>query len=137
MRTTLLGIVLALTAGTGWGEAAGPSGAGRAPRLQPPQFWVFTFSNFLRDDTTAEKIALVKRAGKAGYTGIVVSDVKFSKFHLQPPHRPVGRAEATLRRRPSPLNCRIRGSGWSTIMYLITGRWWSRGWCCLLAWPYS
>ena len=87
MRWILIATVLTAAAGICWAEDVKPAEKPKdpAPGFEKPQYWVFTFSNFLRDDTTAKKIALAQRAAKAGYNGILVSDVKFSKFHLQPP----------------------------------------------------
>src|SRR5476651_2531314 len=55
-----------------------------APKLEPHQRWVFSFANFANEDQTAKLTALMKRAAKAGYNGMLVCDVKFEKFQLQP-----------------------------------------------------
>jgi hypothetical protein len=56
-----------------------------APKIEPGQRWVFTFANFAREESVQKITELMKRAKKAGYAGILVSDVKFEKFQLQPP----------------------------------------------------
>ena len=56
-----------------------------APKLEPKQRWVFSFTNFANEDAVTKLTALMKRARQAGYTGMLVSDVKFEKFQLQPP----------------------------------------------------
>jgi len=56
-----------------------------APKLEPRQRWVFSGTNFAREEAVANLTALMRRAHRCGYTGILVSDVKFEKFQLQPP----------------------------------------------------
>jgi len=56
-----------------------------APKLEPRQKWVFSFTNFASEQAAGKLTALMKQAHQAGYTGILVSDVKFEKFQLQPP----------------------------------------------------
>ncbi|MFB3891668.1 MAG: hypothetical protein ACE15C_06545 [Phycisphaerae bacterium] len=53
-----------------------------APKLEQGQKWIFAFANFAKDDRTQELTDLVKRGHKAGYNGILVSDVKFDKLQL-------------------------------------------------------
>ena len=53
-----------------------------APKLDAGQRWIFAFANFAKDDRTGELTDLVKRGHKAGYNGILVSDVKFDKLQL-------------------------------------------------------
>ncbi|MGD0091897.1 MAG: hypothetical protein ABSE73_18440 [Planctomycetota bacterium] len=56
-----------------------------APKLEPRQRWVFSFTNFANEAAVPKLTALMKRAHQAGYTGILVADSKFEKFQLQPP----------------------------------------------------
>ena len=45
--------------------------------------WVFTMTNLARADALQQTLALVQRARRAGYNGILVADSKFDKFQLQ------------------------------------------------------
>lgn len=56
-----------------------------APGLRSGRKWVYVMANFARDDRTDFLIALMRRAGAAGYNGMVVADVKFDKFQLATP----------------------------------------------------
>lgn len=46
--------------------------------------WVFTMTNLASDEALAKTTELMRRAKRAGYNGIVVSDSKFAKHQLQP-----------------------------------------------------
>jgi hypothetical protein len=46
----------------------------------PPWLWVYAPTNFLVNDNVEHLIALMKRAKKAGYTGVVVTDTKFARL---------------------------------------------------------
>ena len=56
-----------------------------APKLKPCRKWVYVMANFGVNERTDAAIALLRRAKKAGYNGMVVSDVKFEKFQLATP----------------------------------------------------
>ena len=56
-----------------------------APKLKPDRKWVYVMANFGVNDRTEAAITLLRRAKKAGYNGMVVSDVKFEKFQLATP----------------------------------------------------
>ena len=76
MRGILIAAML-LIAITGLGYAED------APRLQPGEKWVYGFAANLANAKDVEsKIALIKRAKAAGYTGIVMADSKLAKFEL-------------------------------------------------------
>jgi hypothetical protein len=66
-------------------EPAKPEGK-PAPQLEDKQRWVFTFSNFAKDETAGRTTDLMKRAKAAGYNGIIVCDTKFEKFAIVPPN---------------------------------------------------
>ena len=82
-RALLATVAFFLAACPSWAEGAAPAGA-PAPKLEPRQRWVFSFANFANPDAVTKLTALMRRAHTAGYTGILVSDVKFEKFQLQP-----------------------------------------------------
>lgn len=52
-------------------------------RLDAGEKLVFSFANFANVKDADEKIALMKRAKAAGYTGLFISDTKMAKFQLQ------------------------------------------------------
>jgi hypothetical protein len=84
MRRFCLVAALVVSTALACAEEVPPAGP-PAPKIEPRQRWVFTFSNFSNEDTARQVTELMQRAKKAGYTGILVSDVKFEKFQLQPP----------------------------------------------------
>ncbi len=53
-----------------------------APKLDSGQRWIFAFANFANESRSQELVDLVKRGHKAGYNGILISDVKFDKLQL-------------------------------------------------------
>ena len=53
-----------------------------APKIEAGQKWIFSFANFAKDDAAEAITKLVKDGRKAGYNGILVSDVKFEKLQL-------------------------------------------------------
>ena len=72
---------LVLAATLSWAEESKA-----APRLEGRQYWVFTFSNFARDEAVQSTTRLMQRARQAGYNGIIVADVKFDKWEIAPPN---------------------------------------------------
>jgi hypothetical protein len=84
MRKICLMAALVLNSALAYAGEVPPVGPA-APKIEARQKWVFTFSNFSSDDSARQVTELMQRAKKAGYTGVVVSDVKFEKFQLQPP----------------------------------------------------
>lgn len=81
MRLTLLAAVVLLVS-----CSAAVAPPVEAPKLEPGQKWYHRMTNLLNDDALDGVIEQMKRAKKAGYNGIQINDVKFIKFHVQPPH---------------------------------------------------
>jgi hypothetical protein len=48
--------------------------------------WVYTMTNLLVEEQATKTIALIERAAKAGYDGIVVADYKFNLLDRMPDH---------------------------------------------------
>ncbi len=63
-------------------DDSGPAKAAR-PGVQIQDCWVFTMANLLSEDSLQKTIDLVKRAKRAGYNGLLLSDSKMAKFQLQ------------------------------------------------------
>jgi hypothetical protein len=84
MRELIICCLIAILSVVRAADTVPPAGD-PAPKLEPHQRWVFSFANFANEEQTAKLTALMKRAAKAGYTGMLVCDVKFEKFQLQPP----------------------------------------------------
>ena len=68
-------ILLALAVAVGSGHSEPRTAADSAPWL-----WVYAPTNFLVNDNVDRLIALMKRAKKAGYTAVVVTDTKFARL---------------------------------------------------------
>jgi hypothetical protein len=60
-----------------------------APAAEPPprfaQRWVYLQTNLLVDKNVDDALALIARAGKAGYNGVVLADYKFNILERMPP----------------------------------------------------
>jgi hypothetical protein len=56
------------------------------PRPHYAERWVYTMPNLLVDRSVSDLLALIERAGRSGYTGIVIADYKFNTLHLMPEH---------------------------------------------------
>jgi hypothetical protein len=62
-------------------------GADAPPReLQLKYRWVFTMTNLASEDALQKTLALIERAKRARYNGILLTDSKFAKFQLQQKH---------------------------------------------------
>src|SRR5579872_4300437 len=56
------------------------------PASRYVQRWFFLQTNLLVDKNVEDGIALLDRAGKAGYNGVVLDDYKFNIFERMPPN---------------------------------------------------
>jgi hypothetical protein len=84
MRTLIFAIVV--VSSLCGGASAQPTSSQPATPLGPMELkykWVYTGANLDNDKSVEGTIALMKRAKKAGFNGIVVADGKFSKWALQ------------------------------------------------------
>ena len=77
MRTTIL-VCLAL--GCGWPAAAAEKAGPRYERR-----WLYASTNLLVDRNVEALTALLARAGKSGYNGVVLADYKFNILGRMPP----------------------------------------------------
>jgi hypothetical protein len=75
-RTCVLALVL-LGAATAAGRDAAP------PRYADR--WFYASHNLLVDKNVDALVALIERAGKSGYNGVVLADYKFNILGLMPP----------------------------------------------------
>jgi hypothetical protein len=67
---------------------AGPPPAVAAKDPGPAPYadrWVYAPFNLLDDRKVGQLISIIRRAGKSGYTGIVLADYKFATLRFQPP----------------------------------------------------
>ncbi len=58
-----------------------------APGLPQPRYqqrWFYAMHNLLVDQNVDDLIALIRRAGKAGYNGLVLADYKFNILGRMP-----------------------------------------------------
>jgi hypothetical protein len=60
-----------------------PAARADEPRYQ--QRWLYSMHNLMVDKNADEVVALIQRAGKAGYNGIVLADYKLNKLGEMPP----------------------------------------------------
>ena len=58
--------------------------AEQAPKIDPPQKWIHVMGNLLSDEGRSKIIKVVQDAAKAGYTGVLINDVKLIKYQVQP-----------------------------------------------------
>src|SRR5206468_4961 len=76
-----------------WGRAtpakADAAAAPAAPRdADPPRYadrWFYASHNLLVDRNADALVALIERAGKSGYNGVVLADYKFNLLGRMPP----------------------------------------------------
>src|SRR5438128_2297821 len=73
-KTTLFSILLLIT----------PSAFADEPKPRYEQRWFYAMHNELVDKNVDDLIALIKRAGKAGYNGVVIADFKFNILDRMP-----------------------------------------------------
>jgi hypothetical protein len=78
MRTTMLFLVGLL----GVGLTSGVRAADARPRYT--QRWFYSMYNLQVDKSADELIALIRRAGKSGYNGVVLADYKLNVLHRVP-----------------------------------------------------
>ncbi len=64
--------------------AAPPAAGEGAPRLE--HLWVYCSTNLLVDRNVDSTLALIERAAKAGYNGLVLADSKFMRWDHLPEH---------------------------------------------------
>ncbi len=86
-RSSLLALVLMAISSASTASADGPAFERR---------WVWIMANLLVDKEADRVVALIERAGKAGYNGAVLSDTKFNILGWMPERyaRNVGRVQA-------------------------------------------
>src|SRR4051812_46303325 len=78
------GVIVVLAAAiTGLPPLSVVKAADPAPRYA--HRWVYCMHNLLVDRNADEVVALIGRAGKAGYTGVVLADYKFNILGRMPP----------------------------------------------------
>jgi hypothetical protein len=78
MRTKCLPVIaLALLAWT--------SPPGRAEEPRTSERWFYAAQNLIVEKNVEELVALLERAGKSGYNGVVLADYKFNILERQPP----------------------------------------------------
>jgi hypothetical protein len=64
--------------------ACGLAPAADSPAADAPWLWVYAPTNFQVDANADHLIELIRRAGKAGYTAVVVTDSKFGRMGNRP-----------------------------------------------------
>ncbi len=73
------------------------------PRIR--KLWFYLSMNFLVKEKLEASLALLERAEKAGYTGVVVADSKFARWDVLPPRYAAGVARFRRRCRELGLEC--------------------------------
>src|SRR5579862_1826455 len=74
-----IGAIGLLSVAVAWGAIAQD-----APPLKAPQRWYYVMTSINDDEILAKQIDLLKRASKAGYTGVAFYDCKVDKYKIRP-----------------------------------------------------
>lgn len=68
-----------------WTQGSEPEPT-RPAKIQLQDRWVFTMTNLASEDALQKTLALIERAQRAGYNGVLLTDSKFAKPQLQTKH---------------------------------------------------
>jgi hypothetical protein len=79
------------------------AGTAKSPAAPPEHRWVYLATNLLVDENADEAVALIGRAAKAGYNGVVLTDSKFFRWDQLPERyvQNVRRVRQACRARPA------------------------------------